>query len=153
LVTGYSWYDNTPPGSPAISQPVLHTRAAGVGTYADPITVAVGHSIINGRDVADWAAGSMFYIPNLHRYFIVEDTCGDGPSPQDGPCHTGFPGDASTWLDVWIDGRTGSQAATRSCANAITGVRTVIRNPGPRYPAESRPIFAGSCTPQFGDNP
>src|SRR5512135_1310636 len=36
--TGYTWFDNTPPGSGEISHPVLHAKAGGTGTYADPIT-------------------------------------------------------------------------------------------------------------------
>ena len=86
-MTGYDYWDNTPPGSPVISNPVIHQVAGGTGTWQDPTTVAVGHSIINGQDILDWAAGTRFYIPNLRRYFIVEDTCGDGPDPQDEPCH------------------------------------------------------------------
>ncbi|MDT7631860.1 MAG: hypothetical protein QOI50_3790, partial [Pseudonocardiales bacterium] len=43
-LTGYSWQDNTPPGSSVVGEPVLHQQAGGTGTFADPITVAVpGH--------------------------------------------------------------------------------------------------------------
>jgi hypothetical protein len=93
--TGYDYWDNTPAGSAIISDPILHKRAGGTGTYADPITLAVGHSIIGGKDILDYPAGTKFYIPNLRRYFIVEDTCGDGPSPQTEECHIGFPAGTS----------------------------------------------------------
>src|SRR5690606_21632608 len=53
-ITGYSYFDNTPPGSAVVSHPVLHTVAGGQGTYDDPITVAVGHVREDGDDLLDW---------------------------------------------------------------------------------------------------
>ena len=38
-LTGYSYWDNTPPGSSAISKPVIHRRAGGTGKYNDPISI------------------------------------------------------------------------------------------------------------------
>lgn len=134
-VTGYSWFDNTPPGSAEISHPVIHRRAGGVGTYADPITVAVGHSIINGKDILDFPAGTVFYVSGLKRYFIVEDTCGDGRRPQNGPCHrldtpgNRAPAGAQAWLDIWVGGRAISEAQANRCMNKITKLYTVIKNP------------------------
>jgi hypothetical protein len=132
---------------------VLHQVAAGSGTYADPTTVAVGHSLINGRDVLDWPAGTRFYIPNLRRYFIVEDTCGDGGTPQNGPCHTGYPSGASTWLDLWVGGQGGSSSGANACMDAITRVSTVVVNPAASYPVVSGDIYGpAGCTQQFGDS-
>jgi hypothetical protein len=145
-VTGYSYWDNTPPGSSAISHPRIHDVAAGSGTYADPITVAVGHDMSNGENVLDWPAGTRFYLPYLHRYFIVEDTCGDGPTPERGPCHTGYPSPAVTWLDVWVGGQHADQAASDACMNAITGVHAVIRNPGPGHPVTSGELTDNCAT-------
>jgi hypothetical protein len=154
-VTGYSWHDNSPAGSPQVSHPVIHEAAAGTGTYADPITVAVGHSIVGGSDILDWPAGTRFYIPTVRRYFIVEDTCGDGPRPQDGPCHADLPAAAraaSTWLDVWIDGRDATAREASACAEAITGVHTVVVRPLADYPVESGPLFQdGGCAPERGN--
>lgn len=130
-VTGYSWWDNTPPGSADISNPVIHKKAGGVGTYANPTTVAVGHSIISGKDILDWPAGTRFYIPALKRYFIVEDTCGDGRKPQNGPCHVGFPKSATTWLDVWVGGKNSTRAKSDACMNNMTKVYTVVKDPRP----------------------
>jgi len=152
-VTGYDIYDNTPPGSPVISNPVLHKVAGGTGTYQDPITVAVGHSIINGQDILDWPAGTRFYFPNLRRYFIVEDTCGDGPTPQDEPCHdlsTADPG-AQTWLDVWVDGSQMSQSAANSCEDDITHNQLVIENPAADYAVVPGAVAGSSCTHQYGN--
>lgn len=153
-VTGYSFYDNTPPGSAEISHPQIHQVADGTGTYADPITVAVGHDLSSGSDVLDWPAGTRFYMPYLHRYFIVEDTCGDGPTPENGPCHTGYPAPATTWLDVWVDGSTDTEAQADACMSDITDVHTAIKNPASNYVVQSGPIAAnGGCTQQFSETP
>lgn len=152
FITGYSYFDNTPPGSAAISHPVLRQSAGGTGTYIDPITVAVGHSIVNGRDTLDWPAGTRLYIPNLRRYFIVEDSCGDGSRPQNGPCHIGFPTPATTWLDVWINGEGGTVDGADACMNTITDVWDVLINPAPRYPTVAGGIYSrAGCTKQYGN--
>ena len=145
--TGYGWPDNTPAGS-AISHPVIHQSAGGTGTYADPITIAVGHSITNGVDTTDYISGTRFYIPDLRRYFIVEDTCGDGSQPQNGPCHTGFQG--HVWLDIWVGGGSANVDNVYSCEDAITATHLVIENPAPNYAVISGPVFNGSCSAQFG---
>ena len=152
FITGYSYFDNTPAGSVDISNPVIHQSAAGMGTYADPITVAVGHSIVNGRDILDWPTGTRFYIPNLRRYFIVEDTCGDGSSPQNGPCHSGYSAPATTWLDIWIGGKGGSTSGSDACMNAITDVWDVLVNPWPNYATAAGSVYGSAgCTKQYGN--
>ena len=154
--TAYSYWDNTPVGTAAISNPIIHQKAGGIGTYADPITLAVGHSIIDGKNILDYPAGTRFYIPNVRRYFIVEDTCGDGPTPQNGPCHTGYPSGTATWVDMWIDGQSGSQSAVDACASYLTdsnGVaHLIIKNPAQNYAVVSGPVFNnGTCTEQYGN--
>jgi hypothetical protein len=151
-VTAYTYYDNTPPGSAAISNPVIHQKAGGIGTYTDPITLAVGHSIVNGQHFMDYPAGTKFYIPNVRRYFIVEDTCGDGNTPQNGPCHTGYPSNASAWIDMWIDGQSGTASSSTSCANKVTGVFLVVKDPAPNYAVVPGAVFSnGSCTQLYGN--
>ena len=125
-LTAYTWFDNTPEGSPDISNPVKHKKAGGAGTYADPVTIAVGHSLETGKDVLDFPAGTLIYLPDVRRYFIVEDTCGDGPAPEDGPCHSGASehGGASIWLDMWIGGegeRCVLRRALRGASNRRAG--------------------------------
>lgn len=149
-VTGYGWPDNTPAGG-NISHPVLHKSAGGVGSYSDPITVAVGHSIIGGKDILDYPKGTKVYIPNLRKYFIVEDTCGNGSTPQNGACHTGYPKGTSTWLDVWVGGQGASQSAVYACESAITGAHTAIINPAANYAVVSGPIYSGTCAKEYGD--
>lgn len=126
-MTGYSYWDNTPAGTSEISNPVIHSQAGGTGTWSDPITLAVGHSILSGKDILDYPAGTKFYLPYLKKYVIVEDTCGDGNSPQNGPCHTGYRG--NVWLDLYVDGKNVSRSASDSCMDNITGVHSIIKNP------------------------
>lgn len=146
-ITGYSYWDNTPPGSADISNGIIHSKAAGTGTYSDPITLAVGHSISGGKDTLDYPAGTIFYVPNLRRYAIVEDTCGDGNTPQNGPCHTGYQG--HPWIDIYVGGGSVTRSISDNCMDAITEVHTVILNPAANYPVVSGEI-AGNCT-QYGE--
>jgi hypothetical protein len=148
-VTAYSWFDNTPPGSSAVSHPAVHRRAGGTGTYDDPVTVAVGHDRSTGRDVLDVPAGTRLYLPYLQRYLVVEDTCGDGPAPQDGPCHdlSQAPPGTTLWLDVWIGGAGGDPDAVAACADRLTGAggRTAVRDPSRGLPVRAGPLYSGGC--------
>jgi hypothetical protein len=148
-LTGYTYWDNTPPGSSLISNPVVHKAAGGTGTFSDPITVAVGHSFATGKDVLDYPAGTKFYLPYLRKYFIVEDTCGDGAHPENGPCHTGYQG--HPWLDLWLDGANGTRATTDACAANVTETHLVIQNPVSTYAVNAGSVYNGSCAQQFGD--
>jgi len=157
-ITGYSYFDNTPPGSARISHPVVHTVAGGIGTYDDPVTVAVGHVREDGDHRLDWPAGTRFYLPNLRRYLIVEDTCGDGDRPQETGCHSGYPADASTWLDVWVGGEGGTRAGAERCMAAFTGVWDVLVNPPPDLAVDPGEIYAprddhpDGCAEQYGND-
>lgn len=142
-LTGYSYWDNTPPGSAEISKPVIHRKAGGKGTYSDPITIAVGHTIIGSRQTLDYRAGTRFYIPSLRKYVIVEDVCGDGRRPQDGPCHTGRNG--LPWLDIYVDGRRSASSSATQCARRITSVQKIIMNPGRDYPVVSGSLTETGC--------
>jgi hypothetical protein len=127
-VTGYSWQDNTPPGSAAVSHPIVHKTASGTGTYADPITVAVA----GDRDHMTDPPGTRFYLPTLKRYVIVEDS-GASPIP---------PGD-DTHLDTWIDGRDGTKDDTDDCENQITGQKVPAEiNPPANLPVTPGTIYA-----------
>ncbi len=135
-VTGYGYWDNTPPGSAEISKPVVHRKAGGKGSYEDPVTIAVGHVIEGGRQTLDFPPGTRLYLERLRKYAIVEDVCGDGNRPQDGPCHTGHQG--HPWLDIYIGGAKRTRAETDACARRITAVQDLIINPEPGYP-----VYAG----------
>ncbi|MBI1218123.1 MAG: hypothetical protein GC186_06200 [Rhodobacteraceae bacterium] len=142
-LTGYSYWDNTPPGSAQISKPVVHQRAGGTGTYADPLTIAVGHTIAGGVQTLDYAPGTRFYISRLRKYAVVEDVCGDGTHPQDGPCHTGYQG--HPWLDLYVGGARATAAITTACARRITALQTIIVNPRPGYPVAQGDVASSGC--------
>lgn len=142
-ITGYSYWDNTPPGSAAISKPVVHHRAGGTGTYDDPVTIAVGHTIKGRRQTLDYAPGTRFYIERLRKYAIVEDVCGDGSTPQAGPCHTGYQG--HPWLDIYIGGSKHNAAQTDACARRITDLQSIIIHPNPGYAVHKGEISASGC--------
>jgi hypothetical protein len=127
-LTGYSWQDNTPPGSSIVGEPVLHKEASGAGTFADPITVAVpGH-----KGDMDWQPGTKFYLPTVQRYVIVEDSgAAKAPSGDD------------THLDMWIGGQDGTKATTDECESQLTGNVPAQANPQGNLPVMAGPIFAG----------
>lgn len=152
--TGYGWWDNTPAGSTAISWPVIHQSAGGTGTYADPITLAVGHEILSGSDIPEFPVGSRWYVPNLRRYFITEDACGDGNTPQNGPCWNLSQADpgAQIWIDLYTDGQSQSASASNACEDAITADHRVIMNPASNYAVLAGPVDGPTgCSPQYGD--
>jgi hypothetical protein len=158
--TGYGWWDNTPPGSSTISYPVIHQTAGGTGTFADPITLAVGHEIVNGEDIPEFTPGTIWYIPNFRRYFIVEDSCGDGNDPQNEACWDlngdtadgSAPPGAQVWLDLWTDGSQVSQSTSNWCESAITDNHVAIMNPADDYAVVAGSIDGASgCTQQYGD--
>jgi len=126
-LTGYSWQDNTPPGSSVVGEPVLHKQADGQGTFADPITVAVpGHE---GKMA--WQPGTKFYLPTVRRYVIVEDS---GAAKQ--------PAGTDTHLDMWIGGQDGTKQATDDCENTFTGRVPAQVDPPGNLPVMAGPIFA-----------
>jgi hypothetical protein len=156
FTSAYTWYDNTPAGSAAISHPILHKTAGGTGTYNDPITIAVGHSLATGKDVLDFPAGTRIYLPDVRRYFIVEDTCGDGDEPQGGPCHQGVNvhGTNSTiWIDMWIGGQSLSSQGADNCASKVTDVHTAVFNPASNYVVApgAGVVHDGKCDAGYGD--
>ena len=127
-LTGYSWQDNTPPGSSIVGEPVLHQLAAGTGRFTDPITVAVpGHA----GDM-DWAPGTKFYLPTVRRYVIVEDS-GAAKAPSG----------ADTHLDIWIDGRDGTKQTSDDCASDFNGYVPAQLNPPDNLPVRPGPVHAG----------
>lgn len=135
FLSGYTWWDNTPRGA-NVSHPVVHRSAGGRGTWADPVTVAVGHRIVGGRDILDWPAGTRMYVPSLRRYLVVEDSCGNGSAPQNLPCHSlaTAPDGVSTWVDVWVGGAGTTRARAQDCAARITAVRDIIVDARPGHP-------------------
>lgn len=143
FLTAYSFWDNTPPASAAIAFPVIHTQAGGIGTYDDPITIAVGHKIENGVQTLDYPVGTLFYVKRLKKYAIVEDVCGDGQQPQFGPCHIGYRG--YPWLDIYQGGEGGAASQTVKCARRVTGIQPIIMEPPNNLPVAEGDIFTSVC--------
>jgi len=139
-VTGYGWSDNSPPGAGTYIDDISGT-AGGTGTYSNPITIAVGYV----GSAADFAPGTMFYIPNLRRYFAAEDTCE--------ACHSDVPAGATVHLDVWVGGQGASASAVNSCEDAITANHLIIENPTSNYSVVPGSIFNGTCSENYGDIP
>lgn len=143
FVSASSHYSHTPAGPKQLAYPVLHTVSGGTGTYANPITAAVGVSTASGTPVLDYPAGTRLYIPTLRRYFLVEDVCSTTTPPQDGPCHAlktagnAAPPGATTWIQVWIDGQSGTAEQVKECATSLSaGLTTVVVNPKPSLPVQ-----------------
>ncbi len=126
-LTGYSWQDNTPPGSSKIGEPVLHQVADGTGTFDDPITVASpGHP---GKQ--DWEPGTKFYLPTVRRYVIVEDS-GAAKAPDGTDTH----------LDMWSAGQDGTKDDVDACMGTFTGKVPAQLNPPSGLPVMAGPIYA-----------
>ncbi len=149
-VTGYSYWDTTPPGTVEISHPVRHQYAGGMGTYSNPVTLAVGHQIIDGNDMLDFPAGTIFYLPRLRKYAIVEDTCGDSPAPQGGPCHGGYRG--LPWVDIYVDGVSAAKEISDDCMTKITAIQRLVMDPAPTMSVVVGPVTEGGCF-IFPDDP
>lgn len=132
--TGYSSYDNTPRGSLEVDLDGISGNAGGDGTFANPTTLAVGHSIINGKDIGDFSYGILFYVPTFQKYFVAQDSCGDGSNPQTQPCHSlaQAPKGATLWLDLYVGPSTSKSVL--SCEDNMTGLNTVIENPPSNLP-------------------
>lgn len=150
--TAYGWPDNTPAGAVTTIMGVNGT-AGGTGTFASPITMATGFSLAGGKETDDYAAGTKFYDPNLRKYFVIGDTCGDGNSPQTESCHLSEI-KGTVQLDMWVNGKGGNTQAVLNCEDSITRVGTLIENPTPNYAVVSGSIFQnGQCATQSGDTP
>ncbi len=143
FLTGYSYWDNTPPASAIIGRPVIHQFAAGTGTYDDPVTLAVGWRIDGNKVSEDFQPGTRFYIPRLRKYAIVEDLCGDGAKPQSGPCHIGWEG--YPWLDIYVDGSTRNAEDSKRCMESFTGIQSVLIAPRRGYRISPGPIVERGC--------
>lgn len=119
-ITGYTYWDNSPPGSAAIARPTVHDKAGGIGTWEDPITLAVG------RGNAGWhyPPGTRIYLEDFKKYAVVEDLCGACGAGRKGRRH----------FDLYLGGQNTTARAAHSCALKITAVRPVVVYPGPDYP-------------------
>ncbi len=140
---GFSYWDTAPQGVVEISHPVRHRYAGGMGTFSNPITMAVGIEIIDGETLLDFPPGTIFYLPRLRKYAVVEDSCGPGASLQEGLCHPGYRG--LPMLQIYLDGVSSSQAAAEACKQQVTGVQPVVVDPGPNMSVVVGPLTESGC--------
>ena len=151
-VTLYGFVDNSPP-SADISNPVIHSKAGGTGTFDDPVTFAT--------DVREEKPGTIVYYPFLKKYFIMEDTCdectkdwatsagnGDNPVP---------PRNGHRWrIDLWAGGDSRSlkqpdKDDLLNCEDSLTQDNggDVILNPASNLPVDTTPIYNASTRKCF----
>ena len=149
VVTFYGYNDNSGQtenqyGSADIAYPksdgypTLHNLATeGSGTYNDPVTFAV-----RTDDQATFPIGSVAYFPLVHKYFIMEDECGDN-DPQgclNGTHHT----------DLWFGPQSASDStALGDCEDNSTPGSSVVAviNPPSTFPVDTTKMFQNNqCT-------
>jgi hypothetical protein len=145
FLTFYGWYDNTPPGGD-IAYPQIHSTAGGKGTFSDPITFATSRS--------ELGTGTKVWVPRVHKYFIMEDSCQECEADWSGQGPNGGPG--LRHIDLWLGGQGGSAFDAIDCEDALTHYNTdgtpvlepVVVNPPSNEPVDNTPLFntgTGEC--------
>jgi len=123
----------------------------GDGTYANPGTFASAADD-DGMN-AEFAPGTIIYIPTYRKYFIMEDQCAE--------CGDEWAQKKAYHVDVWMGPSYGSDdVPLMSCEDSLTlgdgtfmGTGTIIVNPDPNLPVEPTPLFVnGTCTTKTFDN-
>lgn len=108
--------------------------AGGIGSYADPITLAADDAN------SSLAPGTLVYLPGLKKYFLVEDNCRN--------CTT-------SWIDVWMESNgTNSAAAVTQCeydwTADVTQPKDAWLNPSSALQVDITPFFSvgtNQCNP------
>jgi 3D (Asp-Asp-Asp) domain-containing protein len=130
-VTFYGWEDNSPPGDSisfpqSSGYPTVHDAAGGTGTYADPVTFAT--------DQAEFAPGTILYVPYIQKYVVMEDDCVQ--------CDTDW-ASGTYHIDIWMnsDGTEDPNALTQ-CADAWTRPSAPIQiNPPANLTVDTTLLF------------
>jgi hypothetical protein len=135
-ITFYGAYDNDPAGSTDISDPVIHQKAGGTGTYADPLTFA------SPEGTGEYAVGQIIYVPLVQKYFIREDVCALSWTAPNG-CG------AVSHVDLYVGNPSTSQSVIR-CEESLTpsGNAQIILNPPSNLIVDAKPIWnqsTGTC--------
>lgn len=129
-VTFYGYPDNDPPSNtiayPKSEYPsCAHNEAGGAGTFHDPITVAV----ITKDSGGNWEPGTLMYVPDLKKYFIVEDECAEG-------CE-------NDQIDVWMESNADNDKdAVDRCEKAWTLDKAEVEiDPPDDREVDTKPFF------------
>ena len=133
-----TWFgakDNCPPGGI-----IAHPRkqggvAGGVGTYEDPITFAG----VKERE----APGTIYYVPQFAKYFIMEDDCQE--------CVRGWREKKAYHIDLWMGPDTATSGpGIIQCENQLTKTNEVTVNPSHDEFVDTTPIFDAGRTANDG---
>ncbi|TVZ76737.1 hypothetical protein [Streptomyces sp. BK340] len=121
-VTFYGAADNDPGGSTQISNPSVHDKAGGTGTFDDPITFAAGEG--------SYQPGTKIYYPALKKYFVMEDSCAD--------C-------GANHVDLYMGSANDDGIVQCEQASTKPGEQSIVVDPDPDLPVDSTPLYDGSC--------
>jgi hypothetical protein len=124
-ITFYGGIDNDPPGSSDIAHPNgRHATAGGVGSYADPVTLAT--------DPRELPPGTVVYDPQLKKYFVMEDDCDE--------CISDWGGHHRGHVDLWT---APSGSGLLACEQSLTpaGPEPLEINPPSVRPVDLRPLY------------
>lgn len=142
----HTWAEASAAGTAAGKTRAPHQAGEGTGTYEDPITIAVS----SGPDGQAIPAGTRIYLPDLRRYFIAEDPCGDGEDQ----CRQGGSATGSTLrMDIRIGGEGVSAAAAEACSRQVADVGAAVLNPAGNYVVApgAGVMHDGKCNAGYGD--
>ena len=119
-ITFYAAADNDPAGSREIAFPGLHREAGGTGTFADPLTFAAAKGAFK--------PGTKVYVPDVQRYFILEDSCATCSGPH---------------IDLWAGPAVDSGVIR--CEESLTkdGARPYQVNPPAGLPVMAGDLYRG----------
>jgi hypothetical protein len=123
-ITFYSARDNEPPGSRQIAfTNVMHGQAGGSGTFEDPLTFSA--------KPGQRRPGTKIYVPDVSRYFILEDSCSSCADNQ---------------VDLWAGASTDD--GVLACEDSLTRreARPYQVDPPPGLPVVSGDLYQnGRC--------
>lgn len=123
VVTFYSALDKSPLGSLLIAFPtVLHGLAGGSGTYNDPVTFAAAPGV--------FAPGTKIYVPDLERYFVLEDLCAS--------C-------GGTHLELWLGSALDDGIRTCAAQLGAQSTRSYLVDPPEGLPVAAGPLYDGGA--------
>jgi hypothetical protein len=126
--------------------PTKHDIATeGTGTYADPITFATAAQ--DSGSPAEFAPGTIIYVPYVHKYFMMEDSCYECGQEW-------FTSSSSYHVDLWMGPSYDSDTTSlTNCEDSLTlgsaynGTGVIIANPPTNFAVDTNPLFTNNtCT-------
>ncbi len=133
----------------------------GKGTFDDPVTAAAAENGCESSGGATLVPGTLIYNPEVHKYFIMEDSCLECTqecncqSGDDGNPPSGCKKDEYLHIDFWMGPNDTAQDATalNDCEDNLTlgnpyaGPGEVIINPPGNLPVDTTPLYVNNtCT-------